>query len=250
MHALIGLVLALTLPQVAPASQTVDLRGRSQNLRLYGPQTGEPIIVSSGDGGWVHLGPHIAAFLASRGYFVIGFDVRAYLTSFTSGSSTLDPAAEPKDYAVLAEFAKRTTGKKPLLIGVSEGAGLSLLAATDPQTKSLVTGVIGVGLPDINELGWRWRDVMIYVTHKVPNEPTFSTVTIAANVAPLPLAAIHSTSDEFVPLADVQRVIDRAKDPKRLWIVNAVDHRFSNNERDFEARLLEAMAWVQQHSPR
>ncbi len=250
MHAVIALIVALTLLQTAPALQTVDLRGHAQSLRLYGPTTGEPIIVSSGDGGWVHLGPQIATFLAGRGYFVIGFDVRAYLTSFTAGSTTLDPAAEPKDYAVLAEFARRTTGKKPLLIGVSEGAGLSLLAATDPQTKTLVTGVIGVGLPDINELGWRWRDAIIYLTHKVPNEPTFSTLGIAANVAPLPLAAIHSTSDEFVPLADVQRVIDRANEPKRLWIVNASDHRFSNNPRDFEARLLDAMAWVTQHAPR
>jgi alpha-beta hydrolase superfamily lysophospholipase len=198
----------------------------------------------------VHLGPHIAAFLANRGYFVIGFDVKAYLASFTAGSTTLDSTIEPKDYAVLAEFVQRTTGRKPLLIGVSEGAGLSLLAATDPHTKTLVTGVIGVGLPDINELGWRWRDAVIYLTHKVANEPTFSTVTIAAHVAPLPLAAIHSTRDEFVPLADVQRVVDRANEPKRLWIVNASDHRFSDNEREFEARLLDAIAWVQQQGPR
>lgn len=39
------------------------------------------------------------------------------------------------------------------LIGVSEGAGLSVLAATDPETKALVSGVIGLGLPDLNELG-------------------------------------------------------------------------------------------------
>jgi len=246
MHAVIRLLLALALLQTTP---TIDLRGRTQNLRVYGPQTGQPVIVSSGDGGWVHLGPHIATFLAGRGYFVVGFDVKAYLTSFTSGSSTLNPTAEPKDFAVLAEFARRSTGKKPLLIGVSEGAGLSLLAATDPHTKTLVTGVIAVGLPDINELGWRWRDAVIYLTHKVPNEPTFSTASIAADVAPLPLAAIHSTSDEFVPLADVQRIIDRAREPKRLWTVNAADHRFSNNEREFEARLLEAIAWVQQHGP-
>jgi len=44
----------------------------------------------------------------------------------------------------------------------------------------------------------RWQDSVIYFTHRVPNEPTFSTATIAANGTPLPLAAIHSTSDEFV----------------------------------------------------
>ena len=64
---------------------TLQVRGRNQTLRLYGAPGGEPIVVSSGDGGWVHLGPHVAEFLASKGFFVVGFDVKAYLASFTSG---------------------------------------------------------------------------------------------------------------------------------------------------------------------
>jgi pimeloyl-ACP methyl ester carboxylesterase len=188
------------------APETIDLRGQAQRLHLSGPATGEPVIVSSGDGGWVHLAPHVASVLAGRGFFVVGFDTKAYLESFTSRKRTLDAAGEANDYAALARFAQRATGKKPMLVGVSEGAGLSLLAATDARTKTLVTGVVGLGLPDVNELGWRWQDSVIYLTHKVPNEPTFSTSTLAANVTPLPLAAIHSTTDEFVPLRDVERM--------------------------------------------
>lgn len=247
MKTTIAAVLALAVFQ---AQDSIDLRGRGQTLYLYGPRTGEPVIVSSGDGGWIHLGPHVASFLASRGFFVIGFDVKAYLESFTSGKTTLDPAMEPNDYATLADFARRTSGKKPVLVGVSEGAGLSLLAATDPRVKALVTGIVGVGMPDINELGWRWRDAAIYFTHKVPKEPTFSAATIAADVAPLPLAAIHSTTDEFVPVSVIQRIIDSAREPKRLWIVSASDHRFSNNLREFDARVLEALDWVKQHAPK
>jgi len=40
-------------------------------------------------------------------------------------------------------------------------------------------------------------------------------------------------------------VLDAAKDPKRLWVVKASDHRFSDNRPEFEARLFEAIAWVQ-----
>lgn len=247
MKTAIGLALALAMIQ---APQTIDLRGRAQILHLYGPRTGEPIIVSSGDGGWIHLGPQIASLLASRGFFVVGFDVKAYLASFTAGKVTLDPAMEPGDYAALAEFARRATGKKPMLIGVSEGAGLSLLAATDARIKTLVTGVVCVGMPDVNELGWRWQDSAIYFTHKVPNEPTFSTAAIAANVGPLPLAVIQSTTDEFVPLRDIQRIVGNASEPKRLWMVNASDHRFSSNRAEFDAQLLEAIDWVHQHAPK
>ena len=67
--------------------------------------------------------------------------------------------------------------------------------------------MIGLGLPDMNELGWRWKDSVIYLTHRAPNEPSFSAAAIVDRVAPMPLAAIHSTHDEFVPLADIERVI-------------------------------------------
>ncbi len=251
----IGLVVftlaAWLAPHRAACAQTIEpivIRGHSQSLHLYGTRGGPPVIVSSGDGGWIHLGPYVAEFLASKGFFVVGFDARAYLESFTSGRGTLRTEDEPGDYKALADFAARGTTRKPVLIGVSEGAGLSVLAATDPQTKRAISGVIGLGLPDLNELGWRWKDALIYVTHGVPREPTFSSAAIAARVAPVPLAAIHSTRDEFVPLADVQRVLDAAGAPKRLWVIEAADHRFSGNLPEFDRRLLEAIAWVVQNA--
>jgi fermentation-respiration switch protein FrsA (DUF1100 family) len=243
-------VAALAASGWAQQTETVSLRGREQTLHIYGSAPADPVIVTSGDGGWVHLAPHIASFLSRHGFYVVGFDAKAYLASFTSGRTTLDPTLEPEDYAVLAELAHRAASKKPLLIGVSEGAGLSLLAGTNARVKTLIGGVIGVGLPDINELGWRWRDSVIYFTHQVPNEPTFSAAAVAANVTPVPLAAIHSSNDEFVPIADVQRIMRNANEPKRLWIVNASDHRFSNNTSEFETRLLEAISWIRQYALR
>jgi alpha-beta hydrolase superfamily lysophospholipase len=228
--------------------QTVAIRGHQQSLYIYGSAQGAPVIVSSGDGGWVHLGPHVADLLAARGFYVIGFDVKVYLSSYTSARSTLRPEEEPADYRVLTEFATRATGKKPILIGVSEGAGLSVLAATDPNTRSGIAGVIGLGLPDLNELGWRWKDMLIYLTHRAPNEPSFSAAAIVDRVAPLPLAAIHSSHDEFVPVSDVERILKAAHEPKRLWIVNASNHRFGDNLAEFDRTLIEAIGWVNAHA--
>src|SRR6187551_607235 len=50
--------------------QTLAIRGRQQSLYIYGSPQGAPVIVSSGDGGWVHLGPHVAELLAGHGFFV------------------------------------------------------------------------------------------------------------------------------------------------------------------------------------
>ena len=234
----------------ADTTQSISIRGREQTLHISGAPGGIPIVLSSGDGGWFHLAPHVAEVLAAKGYYVVGFDVRSYLAGFTTAAATLQASDAAADYRILAEFARAPTGRRPILIGVSEGAGLSVLAATDPRTKADVAGVITLGLPDLNELGWRWRDAVIYVTHRLPHEPTFSTAAIVDQVAPVPLAAIHATGDEFVPVSEVEDVLRHAREPKQLWIVTAANHRFSDNLGVFDQRLAEAIAWVSDHAVR
>jgi hypothetical protein len=233
-----------------PTTETIGIRNQLQTLYVYGTRGAAPVLVSSGDGGWMHLAPHVAEVLAARGYFVVGFDVKQYLSGFTSGSETLSARDVPGDYRTLTEFAGRGTQQRVLMIGISEGAGLSVLAATDPHSKTSIAGVIGLGLPDINELGWRWQDSLIYLTHSVPNEPTFSASAVAASLSPVPLAAIQSTNDDYVSLAEVEKVIQHALEPKRLWIIKAADHSFSDNRSELDARMFDAIAWALQHTNR
>src|SRR5262245_45149719 len=134
-----GLFALAAHPLETQQPQSLLIRGHSQTLRIYGTRgRGDPVIVSSGDGGWVHLAPHVAEVLTSKGFFVVGFDSKDYLESMTSGKSGVRVEDEPADYRVLAEFAARGSAKKPILIGVSEGAGLSVLAATDPETRRTI----------------------------------------------------------------------------------------------------------------
>jgi pimeloyl-ACP methyl ester carboxylesterase len=234
----------------AHTTDTVVLRGHPQLVHVYGERgSGDPVIVSSGDGGWIHLGPHVAETLAASGYFVVGFNVKAYLSSFTSDEQVLSVGDVPGDYRALVEYATRGSPRRAILIGVSEGAGLSVLAAADPATQRRVGGVIALGLPDRNELGWRWKDSLIYVTHGVPNEPTFSAGAIVSRMAPVPLAAIYSTRDEFVPESEVRSLMERASQPKRLWMVTASDHRFSDHVEEFDRTLLESIEWVRRNRP-
>ena len=232
------------------ARAAIDIRGHSQALVLYGARGERPVIVSSGDGGWIHLGPHVADILAERGYFVVGFDTRAYLESFTSDTGALREDEVREDYKQLADFAARGSASRPILIGVSEGAGLSALAATSPETRNAIAGVIGLGLTTTNELGWRWRDAVTYLTHGTPHEPTFSSAAVVPLVSPAPLAAIHATGDEFAPIPQIRTILDAARAPKRLWVVNASDHRFSDNLDELDRCLLEAITWVTDHAAR
>lgn len=246
LRSMLPLLLALVVSAKleAQSADTLSIRGHTQSLRIYGARGGAPVIVSSGDGGWIHLGPDVAAFLSSQGYFVVGFDSKQYLSSFTKGGTTLREADVPGDYATLAKYASQGAPEPPLLVGVSEGAALSVLAATNDEAKATVAGVIALGLPDQAELGWRFRDSIIYITKGAPKEPSFSTAGVIDKLAPLPVVAIHSTRDEFVKVEEVQRVMGRALDPKQLWFIEAGDHRFKGKEQELNQKLLEAIAWI------
>jgi fermentation-respiration switch protein FrsA (DUF1100 family) len=215
-------------------------------LRLYGSRGAPAAVVTSGDGGWVHLGPDVARLLAAEGWFVVGFDAKAYLASFTDGAKTLAAADVPPDYAALADFAAQAAPGPPLLLGVSEGAGLSVLAASAPEVQRRIAGVVALGLPDKNELGWRFRDSVIYVTKKTPHEPLFSARECVSRVSPVPLALFRSLRDEFVPAEESEAIFAAAREPRRLWAIDAADHRFSNKQPELRRGLLEAIAWIAQ----
>jgi pimeloyl-ACP methyl ester carboxylesterase len=230
------------------SSPTIVIRGHEQTLHVYGSPSDPPVIVSSGDGGWMHLGPHVAAFLAQQGFYVVGFDVRAYLSSFTSSAACLKRGRAGR-LSRARGFRDRGSCGQADLVGVSEGAGLSVLAASDPRVKDRIAGVVGLGLPDRNELGWRWKDSLIYVTHKAPEEPSFSSASVVSRVTPIPVAIIQSTHDEYVSFNEMETVMHHAAEPKRLWVVDAADHSFSNNLSQFDQDLLHAVSWVLANRP-
>jgi len=222
----------------------LDVRGRPQTLHLYGPRSGPPIVVVSGDGGWVRLAVDAAEQLGTLGWFAVGVDAKHYLSSFTEGRRTLAVEDVPGDFGRFVDFALQGRQARLPIAGVSEGAGLAVLAAADASLQPRLLGVLGLGLPDETELGWRFRDSLIYLTHGTPNEPSFHSGDYVAKLGPVPLAAIHSSRDEFVPLSEVQKLMALPGGPRRLWVIDAADHRFSDRRTELWARLVEALDWL------
>ena len=244
------LVLLALPPSCSSQSQTgISIRGKLQELVLYGTRGNPPILLSSGDLGWAGLVTHVAEFLSGRGYFIVGVNSKAYLSSFTTKTSALNPQDVPRDYQALIDFARQGSVGKPVLVGISEGAGLSVLAATEASVKTGISGILALGLPDQNELGWKWQDFTIWVTKRVPNEPSFMVEDIIQRVSPIPLAEIHSSHDEFLPLEQAKSMFSRAGEPKRMWVIEAANHRFSNNRDELDLRMTEALRWIKALNP-
>jgi len=238
------LLIQIARPVHAQSIANILIREKPQELSLYGKQGNPAIILSSGDLGWAGLVTHVAEFYSRNGYHVIGFNSRAYLSSFTTRSGTLTPQDVPRDYLELIHYAKRFSPEKPILSGVSEGAGLSVLASTDALVRDGIAGILGLGLPDQNELGWKWQDFTIWITKKTPDEPGFMVKDIIQQISPVPLAEIHSTQDEFLSLEKAKVLFALAKEPKRMWVVEAANHRFSDNHEGLNNSILEALSWI------
>lgn len=247
-----GLVaVALTSTSSAASSRKVNfpIRGASQTTYVFDVNDRKPespaVIIVSGDGGWHGFITEIAQYLADRGYATIGIDAKQYLESL-SKPRALEPAQVGGDFLAIARFAEEQTGAKTLVfIGWSEGAGLAVLGGLDPGVRANLRGVIAIGLPELNELAWRWSDSIIYVTHKVPNEPTFNSKDYVGRLAPVPLMVIQSTNDEFVPVEKAREIFARAQDPKQISFIESQNHHFDGQRPAFWQALDRGLAWFE-----
>jgi alpha-beta hydrolase superfamily lysophospholipase len=229
---------------------SVTVRGQSLKLEVYVPRAGAPvkgtIIMASGDVGWVGLAVTLAEFLSDTGYVVAGVNVRQYLSVFADGAAHLQTEQIPGDYEQFAA-ALRSRGwlaRPTVLSGVSEGAALALAAATAPASRRWVDGVITMGLPATAELAWRWKDALTWMTKTDADEPSFSPHEIIAKVAPIPLWMLQSTSDEYVPEADYRRFERLATEPKRLVLIDAKNHRFTDKLPELKAQVRAGLVWI------
>jgi alpha-beta hydrolase superfamily lysophospholipase len=234
------------------AAEKVDIsvRGRTLTLAIYPPRTQSrgTIVMGSGDVGWVGLAVSMAEELATQGYTVIGINVRQYLAAFTSGPNHLQTIDVPADYRSLINTLKQTRRlDSPIIVsGVSEGAALAVLAASDAGNHAWINGVITMGLPPTAELAWRWSDVGSWITKHDADEPSFAAKDVLAAVSPVPLCMIQSTKDEYVPQVEWERMLATAREPKKQTLIESSNHRFTDKRPELSAAYAAGLAWIAQ----
>lgn len=253
---LITLVLAIVASLVcgtvgeAASPERVDmpLRGHSLALMVYRPSTAPKgtVIMGSGDVGWVGLAVTRAQELSAAGYVVAGVNVREYLAAFTAKSTHLSAHDIQRDFGEVALFLRGRSLLPPpvLLSGVSEGAGLAVVAAAWPDNHQWLDGVITMGLPRRSEIAWRWSDFTSWITKKDADEPSIDAVDYLPGLAPVPLVMIQSTRDEYVPETDYRTMEQAARQPMRLVLIAASNHRFTDRIPELRRAYDDALAWI------
>lgn len=248
-------LVVIALPAAADATPyqklDVSIRNRTVTLAVYEPRQGAPratVVMGSGDVGWVGLAVTMAEELSSEGYRVVGVNVRQYLAAFTSGKSHVEVSDVRGDFHAIADVltAQRLLTRPLIVSGVSEGAALAVLAASDARNHNWIDGVITMGLPPSAELAWRWTDISAWITKRDADEPSFAPNDVIASVSPLPLFMIQSKRDEYVSPADYARFLATAREPKQLTLIDAGNHRFTDRRPELRAAYFAGLAWIDQ----
>ena len=69
-------------------------------------------------------------------------------------------------------------------------------------------------------------------------------------MAPLPLWMIQSTRDEYVTQADYRRFEAAAREPKKLVLIDASNHRFTDRMPQLKEQVLAGLVWIAGSNPR
>ena len=149
------------------------------------------------------------------------------------------------DYRTIATYLEsRQLLRHPVVVsGVSEGAALAVAAAA-AANHDWIAGVLTMGLPPTAELAWQWSDVSTWITKKDANEPSFAPADMIAAIAPKPLWMVQSTRDEYVSEADYRRFETAAREPRRLVLIDAGNHRFTDRIAELERQLQAGLDWI------
>ncbi len=234
--------------QRQPGKNAMSVRGLPQDLYFYpaGAAARVPVpklLFLPGDGGWRGFAVDMAKAAAALGYDTYGWDVKRYLQGFTGGAA-LKEADVTSDFRRVAAWVLEGQQGTVTLAGWSEGAALGVLAFDAPESKRIFDGLLAIGLPDHGFLGWRLADNLTYITKRDPDEPRFSIYPYLSRIAPRPLVCIYSRSDEYVGPETVRKLLESAQPPKRLFSIDARNHRFDGKQDEFFRAMREALEWI------
>jgi Bacterial virulence protein (VirJ) len=204
-------------------------------LRLHFSQgssgPGRPLLVyATGDGGWHRKDLAAYRHLISFGYPTVGFDAHDYVTHLGSGDSTT-PARLAADYERIiaaARDALRLPDDYPVvLVGVSRGAGLSVVAAGQRGLRPSIAGVLAVALTKEEEYV-----EMVEVYDCLPR------------LAETPIAVVQSTRDHYLPAAAARALF--GPDTPYRWFqpVQARNHSFGGARAELYDAMNRSLTWL------
>jgi fermentation-respiration switch protein FrsA (DUF1100 family) len=219
------------------------LHGHALRLHLSKPAAGEPkpvlLVYATGDAGWWGKDREIFHHMATWGYPVVGFSAREYVHHL--GSDRVHPADIALDYRAIVDAALSRLGLsssvRPVLVGKSRGAGLSVAAAVDPPFNATMAGVLAVGLT-------REEEYVHGRVHRPPELAMLQTYARLDDIGFVPVAVIQSTNDQYIPAGEARQLFGPDTSSRELVPVVSRDHNFGGAVDRLYQEMERAIEWI------
>lgn len=249
----------LNVPAVQNGVQTREpmvLYNHPLDVRLFKPlQTSSEnvlIVYATGDGGWLGLGGEIFDWVTQWNYPAVGFSSRAYLKSlgYVSETDTTTPRRLARDYENIIGFAESRLGlpsSTPLiLVGLSRGAGLSVVAAGEGALDQRLAGLLAIALTKEEEhvLRRRVRRPRSAMDPVQRERVQIQTYRYLNRLASFPVMVLQSTHDGYLPAEAARRLFGPDTELRRLIAVESGNHSFSNGCQTLYSDAKDALKWM------
>ena len=199
------------------------------------------IVYATGDRGWAGKDLDFFRHLVAWNYPVAGFDAHDYVKHLGPAAVTT-PARLAADYEAIIAAARGALGMHAddpvVLVGVSRGADLSVVAAGTRLLRTRLNGVVAVALTREEEyVKWFGRRVRRARAHASANgnqidgdgsaPQMVQLYKYLPRLGELPITVIQSTKDNYLPAAQA-RVLFGPDTPVRHFVtVQARNHSFA-----------------------
>jgi hypothetical protein len=228
---------------------TIVLNGHPLDLHFanaHAPASRPLLVYATGDGGWHRKDLDTYHRLVSLDYPIVGFDAHDYVTHLGRRTETT-PARLAADYLHIIRTARSALSLEPdrpvVLVGVSRGAGLSIVAAGQRLLRPSIAGVLAVALTREEEYVVWFKRLRLggpRATHREMVE-TYEYLPLLGT---LPVAVIQSTHDHYLPAAEARTLFGPDNDHRRFDPIESRNHSFSDVRATLYARIEASLDWI------
>jgi pimeloyl-ACP methyl ester carboxylesterase len=237
---------------VHPRIADREIRLNAHTLRLHFANAppaagGRPLIVyATGDGGWHRKDLAVYKRLVTFGFPIVGFDARDYVTHLGADVTTT-PEGLAGDYARIIVEAEDALGLPHgypvVLVGVSRGAGLAVVAATQERLRPEVAGVVAVALTREEEYV-KWYRRLRRRPARAERPEMVAPYEYLPRLERIPVAVIQSTRDNYLPAAGARELFGPDTPYRWLQPIQARNHSFGGARPQLYSAIRRALDWL------
>jgi fermentation-respiration switch protein FrsA (DUF1100 family) len=233
---------AVSLHPVRAFDTTVALHERPLTVHVTSNpsrQTEDLLIYVTGDGGWRGKDRDVYSHLQAWGYSVAGFSAPDYLKSLPGEAGTTTPTRLAADFTQIIRTARQSLGLSEsvpvVLVGVSRGADLAVVAAGQASMQAALEGVVAIGLTREEE----------YVHRRRRAAEAVELYDYLPRLGDIPLSVIQSTGDNYVPAGEARELFGADTPVRRFHAIVARNHSFSNARPALYESLRASLTWLE-----